>query len=309
MPSSIRKAVADIKSQLLNPALTSHFQCYFQPPPLVVDWMRQQSDAGVGFPYNEEFISISCMDASLPGSSLMTHEQTNDFHGITERHAYRRDYGSGVDFTFIVDSNHNIIFFFESWLRYIVNERVAVDENYPSITNSAMSYSRVNYPRNYRSPGGLYIHKFERDYEASSPIVYQFFNAYPTSISSMPVSYEASQLLKCTITFTYTRYMVSRGTLPSISPQNNTALPAGVTNTVGTSGAYSQDKLIWALSNQGMINSVGTKEQRNILSVALASDRNSLRTSALNGTYTTTDRVRGIVTGEGRPIPRNLINF
>lgn len=265
MPTPVRKAVADIKSQLLNPALTSHFQCWFQPPERVIAWMQEQSRLGYGIPYsgNEEFISIACMDASLPGSSLMTHEQNNDFHGITERHAYRRDYGSGVDFTFIVDNNHHLIFFFENWTRYIVNEVIGGgNSDYPDIQDFQRGYSRVNYPDNYKTPYGLYINKFERDYQGSLGMTYQFLNAYPTSITSMPVSYESSQLLKCTVTFTYTRYIAQPTFAPTILPPQNTPLPSGVQNTIG---ARRQDLDIWALQNQTMIRSVGTADQRALL--------------------------------------------
>ena len=266
MPAPVRKAVADIKSQLFNPALTSHFQCYFQPPQPVIDWINQQSSVGYGLPYdnrNDEFISIACMEASLPGSNLMTHEQTNDFHGITERHAYRRDYGTGADFTFMVDNNHNIIFFFENWIRYIVNERHGGTEDYPDMYNYTNGYSRVNYPNNYKAPYGLYISKFERDYEGSLGITYQFLNAYPTSITSMPISYESSQLLKCTVTFTYTRYIAAPSSPPNVQPAQNTAIPLPVINYTG--GARRQDLDIWALQNQSMIRSVGTADQRALL--------------------------------------------
>ena len=38
------------------------------------------------------------------------------------------------------------------------------------------------------------------------PLQYQFFKAFPLSIVTMPVSYDASQLLKYTVNFAYTRY-------------------------------------------------------------------------------------------------------
>ena len=41
-------------------------------------------------------------------------------------------------------------------------------------------------------------------------ITYKFINAYPISINSIPVSYDSSQLLKCTVSFTYSRYVISR---------------------------------------------------------------------------------------------------
>lgn len=297
MTTPVRKTVANIKSQLFNPALTSHFQCWFTPPSPVVSWMDQQSAAGYGLPYtgNQEFISIACMDASLPGSSFMTHEQNNDFHGITERHVYRRDYGSGADFTFMVDNNHFLLFFFENWMRYIVNEKV-IDfgggeptADYPLVYDERKSYSRVNYPKNYMSPNGIFINKFERNYEGSYGATYRFLNAYPTSVTSMPVSYEASQLLKCTVTFAYTRYVLEP--LDTTVPTDPTAAtpPTGATaSAVGTR----DDLDIWAL-NWGVPNySVLTPAQRAIVDSAVArypvgsTDRAALRNRATSGTWT-----------------------
>jgi len=317
MPSPRRKQVADIKSLLLEPATTSHFQTWFYPPPAVSSWIENESlTYGYGIPIrsSEEFFSLLCSDATLPGSSLMTHEQSNDFHGVTQRFAYRKDYGTGVDFSFIVDGNHYMLFLFESWIRYIINEPIPEinTEGYPAVDRRNF-YSRVNYPYDavsgYVSPQGLYINKFERSYEGNFGATYQFIDAYPTAITSIPVSYEASQLLKVTVTFTYTRYYVK----PLIygdpsTPGDPTATPPGDPSPT-TSGLYSEDKLIWALTNRGMIESVGTPAQKAILDVALRSDASALRTKAITGSYTTTDRIRGIVSGEGRPIPTSLITF
>jgi len=62
----------------------------------------------------------------------------------------------------------------------------------------------------------LEITKFEKNIEAkrgsadrirrSIPLTYTFINAYPLSISSMPVTYDSSSLLKCNVSFTYSRY-------------------------------------------------------------------------------------------------------
>ena len=41
-----------------------------------------------------------------------------------------------------------------------------------------------------------------------NPFTYQFMRAYPLSISSMPVSYDGSSLLKCSVSLTYTRYVI-----------------------------------------------------------------------------------------------------
>ena len=37
----------------------------------------------------------------------------------------------------------------------------------------------------------------------------KFVNAYPISINQMPVSYDASQILLCTVNFNFSRYIIS----------------------------------------------------------------------------------------------------
>jgi hypothetical protein len=201
-PNPVKKSVSDLKSSLLRPALTSHFQCWFNPPNEVRTWVQQRASAGIGNGYDSEFISLSCSDATLPGSSLATHEINNDFTGVTERHVYRRQYDDRSDFTFYVDHDYNVIQFFENWMSYIVNEQVT-----GGVDSTNFSY-RVNFPDDYKST--IYIKKFEKDY-TGRVLQYRFINAYPISITSMPVSYESSQLLKCTVSFNYSRYVIGGG--------------------------------------------------------------------------------------------------
>jgi hypothetical protein len=210
-------SMSAIKSKLLNPALTSHFICRFSPPKGNFGKYRtDRVNVGFeGFDYsgeNQELIELSCSEASLPGSSLATIEINNDYTGVTERHAYRRLYDDRADFTFYVDGNYYIIDYFENWIAYISGEDDIK-------TQESLVYNyRVNFPEKYTT-GNLYITKFERNYgrkkidsnlKETRPLTYKFINAYPISINSMPVSYDNSQLLKCTISFTYSRYVISR---------------------------------------------------------------------------------------------------
>ena len=50
------------------------------------------------------------------------------------------------------------------------------------------------------------ISKFERDYVQTKK--YKFINAFPNSLSNIPVTYSAAELLKVTVTFNYDRYVV-----------------------------------------------------------------------------------------------------
>lgn len=224
-PKPSVKSLSKIKSTLLRPALTSHYECYFNPP----DDVRSYLKANRQFDYNinTELITLSCSEASLPGSSLITNEINDDYTGVTERLAYRRQYDDRADFTFYVDhgrsdGNYNIIWFFENWISYIANEQFKGGQGIEDVNYNY----RFRFPDGKGSPTGayvgdtgkattgyraaaLYINKFERDLKGSY-LSYRFLKAYPIAINSMPVSYESSELLKCTVSFTYTRYVVNR---------------------------------------------------------------------------------------------------
>ncbi len=185
-----KRSVSDIKSNLLAPALTSHFEVSLSVPDGLSGW-RGQNRQGK--------IQLMCSEASLPGSSLATHQIDNDFHGVTERHAYRRIYDDRIDLTFYVDAkNYLPIKFFEDWISYITSE-----DKEDSKSNS-YTY-RVRYPDTY-SVSGLEVTKFEKDY--AQALTYQFIKSYPIQITSMPVSYDGSDLLKCSVAMTYIRYIV-----------------------------------------------------------------------------------------------------
>ena len=54
-----------------------------------------------------------------------------------------------------------------------------------------------------------------------SRLEYEFFDAFPIAISSMPISYESSQLLKCTVSFSYTRYIINEISVGHVSKSSN----------------------------------------------------------------------------------------
>ena len=228
--------MSEIKSKLLRPALTSHFLCYFQPPKTGFLDGRLNQLFTTNDPSNRyDYLSLACSEASLPGSSVMTHEINNDYTGVTERHAYRRSYDDRTDFTFYVDAEkYYVIKFFESWISYVVNEQYG--EGGKSITKDTYNY-RVNFPQNYYADS-MSITKFERDFDldqskfispgSGSALEYNFINAYPISINSMPISYDQSQLLKCTISFTYSRYWIQQlinNSSPTVLNDNTLGLP------------------------------------------------------------------------------------
>ena len=213
MPSEIKpkvRKVADIKAKLLNPALTSHFEVQIPLPNGAVraELESIRPDGGE----QQDALNIRCTNASLPGSNLATLELNNTYHGVTQRHAYRRVYDDRIDLEFLVDADDYLpIRFFEKWIDSIMLQTQEGEGNESPVSQS-YSY-RASYSDDYVCPSGLKIVKFERtgkngDYTGSA-LEYTFVNAYPFTISSMPISYDSSSLLKCTVSFSYLRYVIN----------------------------------------------------------------------------------------------------
>ena len=72
-----------------------------------------------------------------------------------------------------------------------------------NLTSDAYHFT-LNYPETYKS-NETKIVKFERDYNRF--LEYRFIGLFPLSLNSVKVSYQGSQLLKATATFSYDRYV------------------------------------------------------------------------------------------------------
>ena len=224
MPSA--KTIADLKTKFLKPALTSHYEVT-----IPLGSLPEGVKSIVGT-LDQADLNLSCMETSLPGSSLATFEVKNDYTGVTERLAHRRMYDDRIDFTFLVDAEkYFAIRIFEKWMRYIAGEDVDRQDGETLTTKGVNYHYRVRYPgtgsdtTGYRCVDGLKITKFEKDMRNS--LTYEFIGAYPISISSMPVSYESSSLLKCTVSMSYLRYvmteLINPDLTPTIKPQSTKA--------------------------------------------------------------------------------------
>ena len=219
------KGVSDVVSNLLQPSLTSHFDVLIGLPSSSLG-TRLRSFLGP----NQEKLHLMCSEAVLPGSQLATTEMNNDFTGVTERHAYRRIYDETIDLSFFVDAeNYWPIRFFEEWISSAVNEdqEDALAKDY---------FYRVKFPDEYIADQGLKVVKFEKDIETkrrvggryislptqnAASLEYKFVRSWPRSITSMPVSYDSSSLLKCNVQMTYTRYVMVPSRIPSNRPSMN----------------------------------------------------------------------------------------
>ena len=202
---------SDLKSKITHLAQTSVYQVKIQLPSGLLSFLRE---GGRGLDYNRsgEDIELLCESAVLPGSSFATHDVTNDYAGVSEKMNYRRMYDGTLDLSFMVDRDYNVIEMLDGWLDFMSG--VGLTGSRTSYKSNFVNY-RMTYPTEYRTE--IYLAKFEKDVggpvvpgESPKQLLYTFVGAYPSSVTSTPVSYGASDILRVNASFSYIRYVRER---------------------------------------------------------------------------------------------------
>ena len=228
-----RVTIDQFKSQLGRPSLTSKYYLELAIPRSDGEFRSLLQKRGIQLAATDQSnLNLYCSEASLPGSSLALVDIASDRTGVTERHAHRRVFDDRIDFTFYVDGNNYLaIKFFESWIDFISGASTSGDNQQEAETY----HYRMNYVDDY-SCSGLKITKFESDTytKTGNSLTYNFIKAFPIAINSMPVSYDSSQLLKCTVSMTYIRYTLTP-TKAAASPENKKTPQPSIDNVISDS--------------------------------------------------------------------------
>lgn len=218
--------MSEVKAKMGRYASTNFFHVFFTTEhlPSLVNTINTYGGGSY-----QNFIDIACIDATLPGSTFATHEATNDHMGITERHAYRRQFDGKIDFTFAIDREYTLIKYFEAWMGYIGGE---ASDGY--INHERGRGYRVPFIQDYACPK-FHLVKYEKDAtiveKGYSPtrLTYTFVNAYPIAIASMPISQGPTDLLTMTVTMDYQKYYIKEnsgsGKGATGSDNNNDKVP------------------------------------------------------------------------------------
>lgn len=186
--------------------------------PFIKHLQDSVNNAVYGFSWNNTFqkkLSFSCAEATLPASSYATGEVKDNFMGVPQEFAHTR-INTDIDFSFYVDSDYTVLTFFEGWMDYISGGNsmdTSPDEpRLYSFNNENGYYRRYNYPKFYKNQSGFHITKFEKNYgvKGASNITYQLINAFPKTMSSIPVAYGEAEVMKVSVTMNYDRYRIYR---------------------------------------------------------------------------------------------------
>jgi len=208
-PRPTRVRTSDLKSRFMNVAQTSVYMVKLQPPSAVTSFLQEQ-----GFNYNlaGRDVELMCSKAQLPSQNLSTHEANNDYTGVNEKMAYRKQYDD-VSFTFNVNNRYDVIQMFDSWIDYIAGQ---TESNRDYL--SPYATLRNNYPNKYKS--NVYITKFEKG--VGNPnrdllrdgfqyqLDYTFVGAFPISSQPVEVNYSTSNVLQYSVSMTFIRYVRQR---------------------------------------------------------------------------------------------------
>ena len=192
----------DVKEKLGKLSLTNQYQVNFSSlKKTITDYLES-----IGIDNAKEFLSrdagLLCSDASLPASAFATGEVKDNFMGIPQEFAHTRLY-TDIDFTFYVDEDYTMLRVFEGWMDYISS---GADADGVGVGQRGF-YRRFKYPNDYKCDT-MSITKFEKNIERT--LLYEFVNAFPKSITPIPVTYGTADLLKVTVSFNYDRYVVTR---------------------------------------------------------------------------------------------------
>ena len=202
------RRISDFKPTLSKLAGTSHYQVIFGGLPSA---LRQHLNVrDVGYRFIGETAGLLCSNVSLPGSSNATADIDGHFMGVVEKMATARLF-TEIQAEFLVDSDYKTVKFFEHWIEYMASgsgEDQAGDGY----------YIRMMYPEEYKSNQTKII-KFDRDYNAE--IEYTFYGLFPKALNDIGVSYDQTDALRLSVTFSIDRYICGRNSSFSLYRGNS----------------------------------------------------------------------------------------
>tara|TARA_B100002019_G_C21253033_1_gene592264 strand:- start:530 stop:1189 length:660 start_codon:yes stop_codon:yes gene_type:complete len=207
------KKISEFKPILTNVAQTSHYQVFFDGlSPSLFSFLGSKN---VDRRFITDNSGLLCSSASIPGSALATSDIFGNFTGVQEKFAHTRIF-SEISLEFYVDKDYKMIKFFEHWMDYISSG--SEKRRITSFSKASPGYFyRMRYPRGdsgYKCDKTKIV-KFNIDYQKE--IEYTFIGMFPINFASTPVQYGSSDVLRCSVTFNYERYVAGESTNLSIA--------------------------------------------------------------------------------------------
>ena len=190
----------DFISNFSRVAQTSHYKVEFKGIERLTSLSTYLRQRDISDTFITRELGEYCRAAVIPGTNIASYDAIDQFPGVTEKFAYRRQFPN-IKMRFYVDYEYKVQKFFELWQEYILSGSNAVDNVDFDQRNY---YYRVRYPDQYKCER-IRILKFDRDHKEG--IEYNLLGAYPRNVSSTQVSYDQSRVLELDVQFEYDRYI------------------------------------------------------------------------------------------------------
>ena len=246
MPAPRPRPISDLLPRFQNVAQSSQYLVKFALPHSferngLRSYLRRK---GVNDRFILEDAGLLCSNAVLPGSALASVDTRGNFQGVIERFAHTRNF-TQINLEFYVDNEYKSMKFLEHWIEYITG---AVSD--PS--RNAYHFE-LNYPEEYKSNETKII-KFERDHNRF--LEYRFIGLFPLALNSTRVSYQGSQVLKASASFSFDRYIC--GESSSLARDLGRAFNEifGISNPIKDGGSVANSSNIINSSAYGPISGV-----------------------------------------------------
>jgi len=181
---------------------THSFLVVFAPMP----WAIQKFPTNAG--NLDSILTMRCDNVVLPSINLLQEQNIRRYgFGPVENVAYGVNVG---DFTlqFIVDKNAFVVQFFEEWLNKIVNRDSFGGANMNNVLAGGRRPYEIAYKDTYACSS---INVFVYDRSQNNVMEYNIYDAFPTGIQSMNMSWsEENTLMKLNITFSFTDFRIKQ---------------------------------------------------------------------------------------------------
>ena len=145
-------------------------------------------------------IKVLSEEIQLPGVSTATGDVNGVYQGVRQRYAHSKIYND-INLSFICDRVQTPMRFFQKWFD-LIHPGTAPNSDSNIARNNAYF---VNYYDDYTL--NMIIQKIEaKTSPATNSISFQLLNAWPLSVSAVPLNSGASDIMKMSVTICYERH-------------------------------------------------------------------------------------------------------
>ena len=208
----------NFQDYLSNPALNNQYKVSLDLTtgvPGTSDLNSWLTGCGVFDGHPPSRFDFMCSETMIPGMTLDPFMESGTRQGIKEYFPKARNF-TDMAMQFYVSSDYQALRLFQEWMNFINPVYNSSGSTLKSGSPSGdpeidtAGFFRQRYPVTFKR--NISLTKFERNQEEA--ISFQFLNAFPTDIASMPLTYDNGQILQVSVTFKYDRYFVMQHNKP-----------------------------------------------------------------------------------------------